>query len=170
MSKKNNFIWTEELLITHEIVKDKEHLKYIIKTYTENDDLKEIKLGESYPLTKDLGGIPIEVGEFSLKKIDVEYILNLLNSFMIDSKFNVEQNFDALTEWTIANEVEQPNLEICEGYIFNNELINFYKDEDDDAMILQFKYKDFSQNSFILFKSVFFKTTDSYFVFQCRYH
>ncbi len=167
MNKKNKFIWTEKHLYDYKILSDKEAVKDMIRNYTDSGDLIGLYVDSYYPLTKDLAGISIEIGEFIIKKINIDYILNLLNSCGADAEFNVVQDFDAVKEWAIISNVEQPDLDLCEGYIFNNELINFYKE--DNIMVLQFKYKDQAQSSFILFKLSFFRTRSSYFVFQCRY-
>lgn len=165
MNQKNEFIWTEKHLSKYNILSDKESVKDMIKNY--NGDLTGLYVGHYYPLTKYLAGISIEIGEFIIKKIDVDFILNLLNSCGVDAEFNVVQGIEAIKEWATLSNVELPDLDLCEGYIFNNELINIY--QEDNITVLQFKYKDQAQNSFILFKLSFFRTKDSYFVFQCRY-
>ncbi len=169
---KSKFSWTENLLCDHHVFNDGSEL-YKWSQININSNIAEFLLIDTtYPLLKSLGGVSIEVGEVNLLPISLDEIIELFNNFIeiLDNKtifYNVIQNIEFLQIWLEKRGLKIPYAEYCDGYIYNNELVNYYKD-DLGIRILQFKYKDGIGSTFILYKLAFFKTIDKYFMFQIQ--
>ncbi len=164
-------VWTESLLYKQKILADDVSVKSMIQNFTDKDAGNSLKVNSPYSLTKSIGGIPIEIGELVVLHTELEYVLSLLSDFVSikkDGKYEILQNIDAVENWTIANHLPPPNKELCDGYVFNNELVNFYSEE--NIMTLALKYKDSPHTSYNLFKMGFFRSRDFYFIMQARYY
>ncbi|MGL4677579.1 MAG: hypothetical protein ACRCWI_07955 [Brevinema sp.] len=162
--------WTEKLLYDYRIMVDGQALKLLVQRHIDKNIEISLKIEHSYPIIKIFGGVPIEIGEMIVKVTSLEYILSLLSSFVVIShkgELIALQNIDQIEAWAEKFQKEIPYKESCEGYMFNNELVNFYRDE--DIMTLQFKYKDSPKNAFVLYKLSFCRAGNRYFIFQGKY-
>ncbi|MGL5955550.1 MAG: hypothetical protein ACRC0X_02945 [Brevinema sp.] len=170
MDKRVSITWTKKLLYDYRIIADEQALKLLVQKYIDKNIETSWEIEHSYPIIKIFGGVSIEIGEMVIKETTVEYILSLFTSFItISDKANLTilQNIEQVETWAEKFYAEIPHKESCEGYIFNNELVNFYQDE--KIMILQFKYKDHPKNSFVLYKLSFFHADNRYFISQGKY-
>ena len=174
--KKNKagIIWTAELLDDYNIFTDGDDLYKWSQDNIDSNIEQFLSINTPYPLLKTLGGVSIEIGEVNLFPIKLDEIIELLNNFVeiIENK-NISyipiQNVDFLQIYLEKRGLKIPQVECCEGYIDNNELINFYKDEL-GITTLQFKYKDGKGSTFILYQLAFLKTAHDYFMFQIQFY
>ena len=174
--KKNEkkFIWTENLLDDYNVFTEGADLYKWAKDNIDSNMEQFLSVGIPYPLLKNLGGVSIEVGEVNLFQINLDEIIELLNNFVEisedkTSSYSIIQNVEFLQIWLERRGMKIPQIECCEGYIFNNELVNFYKDES-GITILQFKYKDGLGSTFMLYQLAFLKTASEYFMFQIQFY
>ena len=174
--KKNEdrIIWTKELLDECNVFTDGKNLYQWAQNNIDSSIDKFLSVGIPYPLLKTLGGVSIEIGEVNLFQVELDEIIELLNNFVEISKnkenaYDVIQNVGFLQIWLERRGMKIPQVDFCEGYIFNNELVNFYKDEL-GITILQFKYKDGVGSIFMLYQVAFLKTASEYFMFQIQFY
>ncbi len=171
---KDRIIWTAELLDEYDIFTDGNDLYKWAQTNIDSNMEQFLSVDIPYPLLKTLGGVSIEIGEVNLFQINLDEIIELLNNFVEISKnktktYDIIQNIEFLQIWLERRGMKIPQVDFCEGYIFNNELVNFYKDEL-GVKTLQFKYKDGIGSTFILYQLAFFKTASEYFMFQIQFY
>ncbi len=172
--------WSQRMIYDYELLIDAESLKDELRDSVDvfKDELNDnvdvfkdelLKINKGYPLIKQLGGVTIEVGSITVVPTSIENILELLNTFLTITNntkepFDVNQDIEALIRWAHLNEVEIPNPKYCEGYIYNNELVNL--DFSKGSAVLQFKYKDSLENSFIVYRLSFIQERDSFFILK----
>ena len=171
---KDRIIWTKELLDEYNIFTDGKDLYKWAQDNIDSNIEEFLSVNIPYPLLKNLGGVSIEVGEVNLFQIDLNEIIELLNNLVEIyedkiSAYNIIQNVEFLQIWLERRGMKIPQVDCCEGYIFNNELVNFYKDES-GITILQFKYKDGLGSTFMLYQLAFLKTASEYFMFQIQFY
>lgn len=131
-------------------------------------DLIGMEIDTIYPIYKQIGGVSIEIGVMTIHLTSLDYIISLLNEFVLIKKsplqFIVQQNFDSLVLWANKFSAEIPQKKCCEGYILNNELVNF--GIIDNTSVLQFKYKDSVHNTFALYQLSFIRTMQHFYILQ----
>jgi len=166
MFKKKSNYWTYDDFLKYINCVDSITLQKEVQEIVMTDN-KGITVNETYPMYKQIGGVSIEIGIMTLYLTNLEYILRLLNNFiMIQKKKEAEiipkQNFSALVEWSNDYNLEIPDIDCCKGYLLNNELVNF--GEINNTSVLQFKYKDSLHNTFSLYHISFIRTKDDYYI------
>ena len=171
---KTKIAWTESLLYDYNIFTDGDDLYKWSQNNIDSSIERFLSIDIPYPLLKNLGGVSIEVGEVNLVLINLNEIMELLNNFVEipknqTSAFSAIQNVEFLQTWLEKRGMKIPQVDYCEGYIDNNELVNFYKDES-GITTLQFKYKDGVGSTFILYQLAFLKTDNDYFMFQIQFY
>ena len=171
---KTRIIWTADLLDDYGIFTDGDDLYKWSQDNIDSNIEQFLSINTPYPLLKTLGGVSIEIGEVNLFPIDLDKIIELLNNFVEilenkDISYIPIQNIEFLQLYLKRRGLKVPKADSCEGYIDNNELINFYKDEL-GITILQFKYKDGTGSTFILYQLAFIKTVNGYFMFQIQFY
>lgn len=171
---KNRIIWTAELLDDYSIFTDGDNLYKWSRDNIDSNIEQFLSINTPYPLLKTLGGVSIEIGEVNLFLINLNEIIELLDNFVevLEKKnisYNVIQNIEFLQIWLEKRGLKIPQADYCEGYIYNNELINFYRDEL-GITTMQFKYKDGVGSTFILYQLAFLKTANNYFMFQIQFY
>ena len=171
---KTRIIWTAELLDDYSIFTDGNDLYKWSQDNIDSNIEQFLSIKTPYPLLKTLGGVSIEIGEVNLFPINLNEIIELLDNFVeiLENKkvaYDVIQNVEFLQIWLEKRGLKIPQADCCEGYIYNNELVSFYKDEL-GITTLQFKYKDGIGSTFILYQLAFLKTANDYFMFQIQFY
>ena len=171
---KTRIIWTADLLDDYGIFTDGDDLYKWSQDNIDSNIEQFLSINTPYPLLKTLGGVSIEIGEVNLFPINLDEIIELLNNFVgilknKDISYIPIQNIEFLQLYLEKRGLKVPKADSCEGYIDNNELINFYKDEL-GITILQFKYKDGTSSTFIQYQLAFLKTANGYFMFQIQFY
>ncbi len=159
--------WNEEIFIKNWKFAD---LMIIMKKIMEKDSQDKIKLeiNKHYPIYKDLFGVKIESGNILIKKSNIDEAIELLNLFIeIKQKsknkfiFLPLNNFNGVVQIAEKLGLEKPEFSAVQGYILNNELVNFIREEQD---FIKLKFKDNPENIFYIYKLYFFQYKNDLFL------
>lgn len=159
--------WTEELFYQAIRFADKPKLLQKIIDPGLKDEKFQVKINHTYPLYKDLFGVPVEYGHLRLQKVLMKDALDILELFVSFERiknrivFFPKQNIDGIIELGIYLELEKPHRDSVQGYLINNELVKL-EQEPETCIIL--KYKDSPENIFYIYRLSFLQYEDELFL------
>lgn len=120
------------------------------------EPIESINFNTPYPMLKKIASVDIEIGFIKVIQITSDEIIQLCQHFINSKKNNewiIEQNFVFLSDFCQKYSLESPDYECCQGYILNNEMINFGLLN--NISEFHFKYKDAPYNTFLFYRLSF---------------
>ena len=154
----NKLKWDENFLLNHWKFADKDTVLERMKGQEKAEDF-HFEINKQYPLYKDLFGVQIEFGSIRAVKIIITDAMETLDRLVEIIKmkeglnFNVINDLDGMTWVAEKYQLEKPDVSAIQGYVLNNELIEFVNGDGYD--FIKMKYKDSPENIFYIYKFYF---------------
>ncbi len=150
--------WDESFFLNHWKFADKDIVMEKMKGNVNVNDFV-IEINKLYPLYKDLFGVKIEFGSIKAVKVLIPEAMDTLTRLIQirrkskdELSFEVTNNYDGMLWVAEKYELDKPEFSAIQGYILNNELIEFVSDGYD---CIKIKYKDNPENIFYIYKFYF---------------